>query len=149
MSTSNVRPLQANDKERWAELYASYARFYNSTQNGDMREQVWSWLMDDANELQGLVATDKKKNVVGIAHFRPFLRPLAASKGAFLDDLFVDPSHRGTGAAEELIDEIKRLAQENGWSIVRWVTADNNYRARAVYDRVARKTDWLTYDIQL
>ncbi|AVX04968.1 GNAT family N-acetyltransferase [Maritalea myrionectae] len=149
MSTSNVRPLQAKDKERWTELYAAYARFYNSTQNGDMREQVWSWLMDDTNELQGLVATDKKKNVVGIAHFRPFLRPLAASKGAFLDDLFVDPSHRGTGAAEELINEIKRLAQENGWSIVRWVTADNNYRARAVYDRMARKTDWLTYDIQL
>lgn len=149
MSTSNIRPLQAKDKERWTELYAAYARFYNSTQNGDMREQVWSWLMDEANELQGLVATDKKKNVVGIAHYRPFLRPLAASKGAFLDDLFVDPSHRGTGAAEGLIDEIKRLALENGWSIVRWVTADNNYRARAVYDRMARKTDWLTYDIQL
>ncbi|TDQ63652.1 acetyltransferase (GNAT) family protein [Maritalea mobilis] len=149
MSTSNVRPLESEDKERWSELYAAYARFYNSTQNGEMREQVWTWLMDDANELKGLVALDKKGNVVGIAHYRPFLRPLAASKGAFLDDLFVDPSHRGTGAAEALIGEIKAVAEKNGWSIVRWVTADNNYRARAVYDRLARKTDWLTYDIQL
>lgn len=149
MSTANVRPLESKDKDRWGELYAAYARFYNSTQNGEMREQVWTWLMDEANELKGLVALDKKDNVVGIAHYRPFLRPLAASKGAFLDDLFVDPSHRGTGAAEALIGEIKAVAEQNGWSIVRWVTADNNYRARAVYDRIARKTDWLTYDIQL
>ncbi|MCF4098083.1 GNAT family N-acetyltransferase [Maritalea mediterranea] len=149
MTTSKVRPLESDDKERWSELYAAYARFYNATQNGEMREQVWAWLMDESNELKGLVALDKKDNVVGIAHYRPFLRPLAASKGAFLDDLFVDPSHRGSGAAEALIGEIKAVAEKEGWTIVRWVTADNNYRARAVYDRVARKTDWLTYDIQL
>ena len=39
---------------------------------------------------------------VGLAHFRPFARPLAASIGGFLDDLFVDSRgarlRRGAGA---------------------------------------------------
>ena len=36
---------------------------------------------------------------------------------------------------------------ERGWSIVRWTTADDNYRARAVYDELATRTTWITYDM--
>jgi hypothetical protein len=35
------------------------------------------------------------------------------------------------------------------WSVVRWITAEDNYRARAVYDRLAERTKWITYDIKL
>ena len=34
-----------------------------------------------------------------------------------------------------------------GHTLVRWITADDNYRGRAVYDRVATRTMWITYDI--
>ena len=33
--------------------------------------------------------------------------------------------------------------------MIRWITAEDNYRGRAVYDRVAVKTKWLTYEIKL
>jgi hypothetical protein len=33
--------------------------------------------------------------------------------------------------------------------VIRWITADDNYRARAVYDRLGERTKWLTYDIKL
>jgi hypothetical protein len=33
--------------------------------------------------------------------------------------------------------------------VIRWITADDNYRARAVYDRVATRTKWVTYDLKL
>jgi hypothetical protein len=33
--------------------------------------------------------------------------------------------------------------------VIRWITADDNYRGRTVYDRVADKTKWLTYEIKL
>jgi hypothetical protein len=32
---------------------------------------------------------------------------------------------------------------------VRWRTADDNYRARARYDKVATRTMWITYQIDL
>jgi len=149
MSEVEVRSVKQDDRAKWGELYGAYARFYNSPQTEDMRDKVWGWLHDDANSLFGLVATDTKGGVVGFAHCREFARPLAASTGLFLDDLFVDPESRGSGAAEGLIANIRQLAADNDYTIVRWITAENNYRARGLYDHVARKTDWLTYDIQL
>jgi GNAT superfamily N-acetyltransferase len=65
----------------------------------------------------------------------------------YLDDLFVAPDARGQGAAEALFTEIDRLARSRDWAIVRWTTADDNYRARPVYDRVPARTTWITYDM--
>jgi hypothetical protein len=31
---------------------------------------------------------------------------------------------------------------------VRWITAEDNARARRLYDRVAQKTHWVTYEIR-
>jgi hypothetical protein len=63
------------------------------------------------------------------AHYRTFPRPLSATTGCFLDDLFVDPATRGAGAVDALLAELRRLAREHGWSVVRWITADYNHRA--------------------
>jgi hypothetical protein len=32
---------------------------------------------------------------------------------------------------------------------MRWTTADDNYRARATYDRLAKRTMWITYEMDL
>ena len=32
---------------------------------------------------------------------------------------------------------------------LRWITADDNYRARSLYDKIAERTKWVTYDIKL
>jgi hypothetical protein len=32
---------------------------------------------------------------------------------------------------------------------VRWITAENNETARRLYDRVAQKTEWVTYDLKV
>ena len=71
-----------------------------------MRARVWGWLHDPAHEVEGLVALASGAGPVGIAHFRPFARPLAASIGGFLDDLFVAPEARGSGAAQALIEAV-------------------------------------------
>ena len=42
---------------------------------------------------------------------------------------------------------MNRIARERGWAIIRWTTADDNYRARSVYDKVATRTTWITYDM--
>ena len=67
-----------------------------------MRATVWGWLQDAAHQTRGLVAEEEGR-LIGLAHFRPFARPLSASTGGFLDDLFVDPTARGSGAADALI----------------------------------------------
>jgi GNAT superfamily N-acetyltransferase len=147
--TPNIRPPQAKDRAAWDVLYQGYAAFYKVDQTAQMRDTVWAWLHDPAAQSKGLVAEGSDGTLLGLTHFRPFARPLSATTGAFLDDLFVAPDARASGVAEALIDGVKRIAQTRGWSVVRWITAENNYRGRGLYDRVATQTKWVTYDIKL
>jgi GNAT superfamily N-acetyltransferase len=143
-----IRAVRASDKAEWAALYAGYAAFYKVEQTEAMRETVWDWLMDSAHGTEGLVA-EIDGALVGLAHFRPYARPLSASVGGFLDDLFVGPAARGSGAAEALITALGDLGRARGWTVIRWITAEDNYRARGLYDRLADRTKWVTYDIKL
>jgi len=149
MSHCTIRPIENRDRAQWDILYAGYAQFYRVTQTAAMRNTVWSWLHDAHHETCGLVAENRAGKLVGLAHFRAFARPLSATTGCFLDDLFVAPEARGTKVADALLQRLHTLAQEKGWSMVRWITAEDNYRARAVYDRLAAKTHWLTYDMKV
>lgn len=144
-----IRSVQPADRAEWDVLYQGYAAFYKTTQTPEMRDRVWSWLHDPAQQSEGLVAVAADGRLIGLAHFRAFARPLAASTGGYLDDLFVSPAARGSGAADALINRLAAIGKERGWTVIRWITADDNYRGRAVYDRLASKTPWLTYDIRL
>jgi len=66
----------------------------------------------------------------------------------YLDDLYVEPSVRGSGAVEALYAEMNRIARERGWAIIRWTTADDNYRApqRLRQGRDAHDLDHLRHD---
>lgn len=143
-----IRRPEAGDRAEWDRLYAGYADFYGVAQTAAMRDRVWGWIHDPAHEVQARVA-EGAAGLVGLAHFRPFARPLSATVGGYLDDLFVDPAARGSGAAQALIAAVAEEGRARGWSVIRWITAADNARARAVYDRVAQATPWVTYDIRL
>ncbi len=142
-----LRPPGGSDRARWETLYRGYADFYRVQQPDAAADQVWSWIQDPDHEVSCLLIVNDQGHVVGLAHYRPFARPLTASTGCFLDDLFVDPLERGSGAADAVLAELRRLARLHGWSVVRWITADNNYRGRAKYDQHATRTTWITYDM--
>lgn len=148
-SSDRVRPVIAADRSAWDRLYAAYAEFYAVAQTPEQREIVWGRLSDPEHEVSALILAGDDDQPVGFAHYRPFARPLAASTGCYLDDLFVDPGHRGGGGARLLIDGVRERARQNGWTVVRWITADDNYRARSVYDRMAKRTAWITYDMDV
>jgi GNAT superfamily N-acetyltransferase len=144
-----ILPVEPRHRADWERLYAGYAAFYKVAQTPEMRERVWGWIHDPAHEVEGLVAETAEGRAVGLAHFRPFARPLSATTGGFLDDLFVDPAMRGRRVADALIEAVAERGRARGWSVVRWITADDNYRGRGVYDRLAKRTMWITYDLAL
>ncbi|MGF1623669.1 MAG: GNAT family N-acetyltransferase [Alphaproteobacteria bacterium] len=146
MSTSvTIEPLAARHKADWLRLYAGYAAYYHAPLTAEGAEVVWGWLTDPGHVFEGLVARVGDR-LVGLVHFRAMPSPLRASEIGFIDDLFVDPERRGSGAAEALIEGVYAVAGTRGWPLVRWITQDDNYRARAVYDRLAVKTRWNLYE---
>lgn len=149
MEEVRIVPVAERHRKDWDHLYAGYADFYRVQQTAAMRDRVWSWLHDSAHMSEGLIAESMRGRAVGLAHFRAFARPLSATTGGYLDDLFVDPEMRGQRIADMLLDELRQIGRQRGWSVIRWITAEDNARARAVYDRVAKLTLWRTYDIPI
>ena len=145
-----VTDAAASDRVRWQQLYAAYAEFYAEPMTPERFELVWSWIHDPAVDFGALLVRPASGGqAVGLAHYRPYLRPLAGSVGGHLDDLFVDPAARGTGAVDALFDALRVIGRARGWSKIRWITADDNHRARSKYDQVAERTMWVTYDMPL
>jgi ribosomal protein S18 acetylase RimI-like enzyme len=135
----------AAHRAEWDRLYAGYAAYYKVDQSAEMRDRTWGWIMD--GRIICLMALDAEGVPVGIAHLREFLRPLMSSVAGYLDDLFVDPALRGSGVVGDLFEAAKALGRERNWSVIRWITREDNYRARTVYDRTATRTNWITYDL--
>jgi len=149
VSKPSIAPPTPSEKTGWRHLYNGYAEFYKVPMDDRIAGTVWGWLHDPAHVLTGLLARDEDGKPIGLAHFREMPRPLAGRTGGFLDDLYVEPGHRGTGIADALIEAMVAHARNHDWANIRWITAENNYRGRGLYDRIAQKTHWTTYEIKL
>ena len=57
------------------------------------------------------------------------------------------PNYRSSGVAAALIRAVQAAAKAEGWGAMRWITRENNYRARGLYDKLAEKTDWALYEM--
>ena len=142
-----IREIQLKDKEQWEKLYRGYAVFYKVEMNNKILQTVWNWLHDKNHEVEGLVY-EVDGNIVGLAHYRRTPSPLRGQDIGFLDDLFVDPKYRGQKIGEKLINKMKEISKSKGWNLVRWITRDDNVRAKSLYDRVSEKTNWDVYELK-
>jgi len=72
-----------------------------------------------------------------------------ASRIGTMNDLYVEPGARGGGLAERLIQECLNRCEERGASRLEWITAPDNARAQAVYDRVGGvRQPWQVYQMR-
>lgn len=143
----SVRHVEESDHDSWVSLFEGYATFYKRTLTADDFRTVWRWIREDRTTIALVVVGEESGyRPVGLAHLRGWRRPLWASEHGYLDDLFVAPGARGTGAVDALFAGIRELALQRRWQVVRWTTADDNHRAQAVYARYADRTSWVTYD---
>lgn len=154
MATWIVRPVRLDEFDAWVRLFRGYVEFYERVPSEAHERQIWGWI-HQTKVIEALVAVEvdddgiEVSGPLGLVHLREWVRPLRGTVCGYLDDLFVDPSVRGSGAADALFGALERLAVERAWPVIRWTTADNNYRARAVYDRLATRTTWITYDMDI
>jgi GNAT superfamily N-acetyltransferase len=152
MTSWIVRPVRNDEFAAWTRLFRGYSAFYKRETSDEHQQQIWSWI-HDRKVMDALVAieVDSNGNEIGepqgLAHLREWVRPLRGTINGYLDDMFVEPAQRGSGVADALFEAINQMAKDRKWPVVRWTTGDDNYRARAVYDRVATRTMWITYDM--
>jgi GNAT superfamily N-acetyltransferase len=143
-----VRPVEQRDADAWRRLFRDYGVFYKTEFDDAQLDHVWGLLTTEGSGVDALVA-EVDGAVVGIAHYRSHPDTFSTGNDWYLDDLFTDPSARGTGVASALIERLSELARATGPGTVRWITAEDNVTAQRVYDRLAKRTTWVTYEIRL
>lgn len=140
-----VRPIEARDADAWRRLFRDYGVFYETSFDDAQLDHVWGLLTTADSGVDALVA-EVGGSVVGIAHYRSHPDTFSAGRDWYLDDLFTAPSARGAGVASALIEHLKGLARATGPGTLRWITAADNATAQRVYDRLAKRTTWVTYE---
>ena len=142
-----VRPLQQSDHADWRRLWTAYLTFYETTLADDVYANTWQRLFDEGEfEPKGLIAILDGK-AVGLTHYLFHRSCWAKVDNCYLQDLFADPDIRGKGVGAALIEAVREAAAEKGVTNVYWMTHETNATARKLYDRVARRTGFIEYDL--
>ena len=145
----SIGTLSSNERQEWENLYRGYTEFYQVPMTSEILVAVWNWIFDAEVDFYALVARNEEKLPIGLMHFREMPSPLRGKYVGFLDDLFVLPVARWTGVVDKMFIQLTEESVKNGWPFVRWITAEDNYRGRSVYDRTAEKTKWVTYHMNV
>lgn len=141
-----IRHLDAGDRQAWQRLWEGYLHFYRGEVTADDTGVTFNRLSTASDGLLGLVAEDGGGNVVGLAHLVFHASTWSSASYCYLEDLFVSPAARGTGAAKELIEAVYAEADTRGCARVYWETQEFNSPARSLYDTIAHRTSFIVYE---
>jgi GNAT superfamily N-acetyltransferase len=133
-------------------LMRGYCDFYEVDPSDDaLLAMSRALIADPQREGFQLIARDESGQAIGFATVFWTWATSSARRIGVMNDLFVDPGARGSGAADELIAECTRLVRGRGAKSLEWQTAKDNHRAQKVYERVGGERDerWLSYSIEL
>jgi len=145
MMSINIRPLAAKDEQAWRIMWRAYLDFYETSLPDDVYDTTWKRLMTAGEDPKGMVAVNADDDLVGLVHYIFHRSGWTVAPVCYLQDLYADPSVRGTGVGRALIEAVYEKADEAGAASVYWLTQEFNTTARHLYDRVARQTPFIKY----
>jgi GNAT superfamily N-acetyltransferase len=142
---TEIRPLAPSDESAWRDLWRGYLEFYETELPEEIYATSFARLVDPAvTDYHGLVALQDGRPV-GLAHYIFHRHGWQVEDITYLQDLYVVPETRGTGAGRALIEAVYAAADAAGRPNVYWLTQTFNTTARQLYDRVASATPFMEY----
>jgi GNAT superfamily N-acetyltransferase len=146
-----IRSAVEGDISALRPLMRGYCEFYESNPpDAGLDEMARALIATPDGEGMMLVAEDEAGVLIGFAAVGWKWSSLRGARIAVLEDLFVAPEARGQGAADALIEACASRARDNGAPVMTWLTAPDNHRAQAVYDRVGGSSaTFLEYELEL
>jgi len=89
---------------------------------------------------------EESGSVVGMAIWFVTFSTWTGRHGLWLEDLYVRPSHRGSGIGAELMSALARVCVERGYPRMEWTVLDWNTPAIEVYHHLGAEpmSEWTT-----
>jgi ribosomal protein S18 acetylase RimI-like enzyme len=143
----HIRRAVAGDRARLANLVRAYIDFYQEPQPDEERLDTLLAVLAERPEVGVQFVAEKDGELHGFATVYLTYDTVAARRVAVMNDLFVAPDDRNVGLGRALIRECHEFARASGCAVLSWITAQDNARARALYDKLATRTTWVTYEM--
>lgn len=143
-----IRPIEAKDEAAWTALWRGYQTFYEVELSEEVNARTWERLLT-RDDMGALVAVDSEGRCIGILNYVIHDITWSIAPVCYLEDLFVDPGLRGGGAGRRMIETLTEMGRKQGWHRIYWQTARDNVRAQSLYNKIAERTGWVRYDLDL
>lgn len=144
-----VRPIEAKDQSTWRSLWDAYCTFYEANVSDEVSKATYERLIDQGvPNMFGLVA-EVDGSVIGFTNCVIHPNTWSTKGICYLEDLFVSAEVRGGGAGRALIDAVTSMGKAFGWQRIYWRTGAENAQAQVLYNKLAKRTDWITYEVEL
>jgi GNAT superfamily N-acetyltransferase len=144
-----IAPVTEADLAELLPLMRGYSDFYEVEPTDEaLLAMSRALIADPEHEGVQLIARDAQGTAIGFATIFWTWSTSSAARIGTMNDLFVAPEGRGSGAADALIGACVERCRERGAVRLEWQTALDNHRAQAVYDRVGGKREqWFDYSL--
>ena len=142
-----IRRAGAVDLDAATRLFTGYLRFYEkATPDGEARSFIGARL-ERHDSVFYLASVDGED--VGFTQLYPAFASLSQAPSWILNDLYVDPSARGHGVGEALMEAARQLALSNGAAELMLQTARTNTTAQRLYEKLGwvRDDEFLVYTL--
>ncbi|WP_459616074.1 N-acetyltransferase family protein [Bordetella sp. 2513F-2] len=144
MSTLEIRPVTQADFDAWLPLWKGYQAFYRVDIDDAVTRHTYARFLDPAEPMHAALAVSAGR-AVGLVHWIFHRSTWTAGDYCYLQDLYVDPDVRGTGAGRALIEHVYAAAARHNAARVYWLTHETNHTAMQLYDRIADRSGFIQY----
>lgn len=128
-------------------LFDAYRQFYGQPSDPPRAERFLRGRL--AGDESVIYLAEHHATAVGFVQLYPSFWSVAACRSWILNDLFVSPAHRGTGAGKALMNRARAHALETGAGGLSLATQRTNLAAQRLYESLGWKRDEEFYHYEL
>jgi GNAT superfamily N-acetyltransferase len=142
-----IRPAIPNDVPTIARLIRALAEYERLTHQVVLDEKLLHEHLFGQRPYAEVLLAHETNHVLGFALFFHNYSTFLGRPGIYLEDLFVEPEHRGKGHGKALLLALARLAVERGCGRLEWAVLNWNEPAIQFYRRLGAEpmNEWTVY----
>ena len=144
MAEIKVRSARDGEFEAWYPLWRGYQAFYKVDIPIEVSRVTWQRFFSPTEPMHCAVV-EVDGVVCGMVHSIDHRSCWTTEPSCYLQDLFVEPAHRGQHLGRKLIEHVYAKAKARGCVKVHWLTHESNTEAMKLYDRIAEKPGFVQY----
>ncbi len=138
-----VRPAVPSDVPVMVRLVRDLAEYEKALHEVDLTEEQLRAALFPTDAAPALFAhvAEHEGEVVGMAVWFLSYSTWTGTHGIWLEDLYVDPRHRGRGLGQELLRTLARVCVERGYHRLEWWVLDWNAPSIGFYRSIGARPE--------